>query len=146
LSNIHLRPLHTSILGIYKVFEQLVCCLKGMWVHPYTVTPAKLTPDLGTHGHLRSGNDVITSCLRLMSISDHFIHPYLTYKKGLSNCYAVSRAYGCTHTVTPAKLAPDLGSKGHLRSWNDTTMSWMRLIVISPFTNYRKYTCTYDSW
>ncbi len=36
--------------------------------------------------------------------------------KGLSNCYAVSRAYGCTHTVTPVKLAPDLGSQGHLRS------------------------------
>ena len=81
LSNIHLRPLHTSILSIYKVFEQLVCCLKGIWVHPYTITPAKSTPDLGTHGHLRSGNDVITSWLRLMSTSDHFIHPYLTYKK-----------------------------------------------------------------
>jgi hypothetical protein len=79
--NIHFRPLHTSILGIYKVFEPLVCCLKGIWVHPYTVTPAKPTPDLGTHGHLRSGNDVITSWLRLMSTSDHFIHPYLTYKK-----------------------------------------------------------------
>ena len=77
--NIHFRPLHTSILGIYKVFEQLVCCLKGIWVHPYTVTPAKPTPDLGTHGHLRSGNDVITSWLRLMSTSDHFIHQYLTY-------------------------------------------------------------------
>jgi hypothetical protein len=37
-ANIHLRLLHTSILDIYKVFEPLVCCLKGIWVHPYTVT------------------------------------------------------------------------------------------------------------
>ncbi len=42
--NIHHRPLHTSILGIYKVLEPLVCCLKGIWVHPYIITPAKPTP------------------------------------------------------------------------------------------------------
>jgi hypothetical protein len=43
-ADIHLRPLHTSIFDIYKGFALLVCCLKGMWVHPYTVTPAKLAP------------------------------------------------------------------------------------------------------
>ncbi len=43
-------PLHISILDIYKVFEPLVCCLKGICVHPYTVTPAKLAPDLGFLG------------------------------------------------------------------------------------------------
>ncbi len=168
----------------------MVCCFKGMWVHPYTITPVKSAPDFGIQVHLCCENDAITSCLRLISTSDHFthpyyayrkclshwyavsraygrtliplhqpsrpqiwglmvtwvemmslchgwglstsdhyfIHPYLTYTKGLSNCYAVSRAYGCTHTVTPAKLAPDLGSQGHLRSWNDTTTSWMRLM------------------
>jgi hypothetical protein len=37
-ANIHLTQIHTSILDIYKVFELLVCCLKGIWVHPYTVT------------------------------------------------------------------------------------------------------------
>ena len=51
-ADIHLRLLHTSILDIYKVFEPLVCCLKGVWVHPYTITLAKLAPDLGTQGHL----------------------------------------------------------------------------------------------
>ena len=56
-ANIHLRPLHTSILGLCIVFEPLVCCLKGMWVHPYTVTPAKLALDLGIQVHLKSGND-----------------------------------------------------------------------------------------
>jgi hypothetical protein len=40
-ANIHLRPLHTSILDIHKVFEPLVCCLKGIWLHPYTVTLSK---------------------------------------------------------------------------------------------------------
>ena len=46
-AEIHLRLLPTSSLDIYKVFETLVYCLKGIWVHPCTVTPAKLTPDLG---------------------------------------------------------------------------------------------------
>jgi hypothetical protein len=40
-ADIHLKPLHTSIVDIYIVFEPLVCCLKGIWVHPYTVTMAK---------------------------------------------------------------------------------------------------------
>ncbi len=63
-ANVHLRPLHTSILDIYKVFEPFVYCLKGWYLHPYTVTPAKLAPDLGIQGHLRCGNDATTSCLR----------------------------------------------------------------------------------
>ena len=74
-ANIHLGPLHTSILDIYIVFGLLVCCLKVIWVHPYTITPAKLAPDLGIQIHLRSENDAIISWLRLISTSDHFIHP-----------------------------------------------------------------------
>ncbi len=50
MADIPLRHLHTPISGIYKGFEPLVCCLKGVWKHPYTVTPAKLALDLGTHG------------------------------------------------------------------------------------------------
>ncbi len=34
--NIPLRLLPTSIQDIYKVFEPLVCCLTGIWMHPYT--------------------------------------------------------------------------------------------------------------
>ena len=61
-ADIHLRLLHTSILDIYKVFEALVCCLKGIiWLHPYTITLAKLAPDLGSQGHLWSENNAITS-------------------------------------------------------------------------------------
>ncbi len=66
-ADIHLRPLHTSILDIYKEFETIVCCLKGIWVHTYSVTLARLAPDLGTQGHLWSENDAITSWLRLIS-------------------------------------------------------------------------------
>ena len=32
-ADIHLRLLHTSILDIYKVFETIVCCIKGMPLH-----------------------------------------------------------------------------------------------------------------
>jgi hypothetical protein len=53
-ADMHSGPLHTSILDIYKVFEPLACSLKGIWVHPYTVTPAKLAPDLGILGRLWS--------------------------------------------------------------------------------------------
>jgi hypothetical protein len=51
-ADIQFRPLHSSIVDIYKVFEPLVCCLKGKWVHPYTVTLAKLAPDFGILGPL----------------------------------------------------------------------------------------------
>jgi hypothetical protein len=47
-ADIHLRPLQTYILDIYKMFEPLVYCLKGVWVHLYTIPPlARLAPDLG---------------------------------------------------------------------------------------------------
>jgi hypothetical protein len=95
-ADIPLKLLHASILDIYKVIEPLVCCLKGIWVHPYTITPARLAPDLGSQGHLWSDNDVITSWLRLISTSDPFMHPYYAYTKCLSNWYAVSRACWCT--------------------------------------------------
>ncbi len=75
-ADIHRRPLHKTILDIYKVIETLVCCLKGIWLHPYIIKQAKLPPDLGIQVHLRSGNDATTSCERLISTSDHFIHPY----------------------------------------------------------------------
>jgi hypothetical protein len=74
-ADIHLRLLPASSLDINKVFEPLACCLKGIWVLPYSVTPAKLAPDLGCQGHLWSENDAMTSWLRLISTSDCFIHP-----------------------------------------------------------------------
>jgi hypothetical protein len=75
-ADIYLRLLQTSILDIYKVFEPFVCCLKGIWVQPYSITLAKSPLDLGIQVHLRSGNGATTSWLRLISTSDYFIHPY----------------------------------------------------------------------
>jgi hypothetical protein len=49
-ADVPLKLLHVSILDTYKVLESLVCCLKGTLVHPYTITPARLAPDLGTQG------------------------------------------------------------------------------------------------
>ena len=116
-ADIHLRPLHASILYIYKVFQLLVCCLKGIWVHPYT-TPAKLAPDLGTQGHLLQSENISTkSWLRLISTSDHFIHPYQTYKKVLSHWYAVSRSYGCTLISYTSQVGPRFGNSGSLDEW-----------------------------
>jgi hypothetical protein len=43
-ANIHLRLLSTSVLDIQQVFEPLACCLKGIWVHLYTATLAKVAP------------------------------------------------------------------------------------------------------
>ena len=59
-ADVHLRPLHTSIFDIYKVFEPLVCCLKSIRLHPYTVTLAILGPNFGIQVHLKSRNDAIT--------------------------------------------------------------------------------------
>ena len=83
-AGVYRRLLHTSILDICKVFGSLVCCLKGIGVHPYTATPAKLAPYLGSHGHLRNENDAITSWLRLISTSHCFIDPYYQHTMCLS--------------------------------------------------------------
>jgi hypothetical protein len=58
-ADIHLRLNPTSILDIYKVVEVLLCCLAGIWVHPYFIPLAKLAPDFGILGHLWSGNYAI---------------------------------------------------------------------------------------
>ena len=95
-AEIHIRPLQTSIVNIYKVFEPLVCCLKAICVHLYTMPPARFAPDLGIQVCLWIVNDVITSWLRLRSTSYHFPHPHATYTTCLSHWYAVSMAFGCT--------------------------------------------------
>ena len=44
-ANVYLRLLHTCILDINKVFKPLVCCLKGIWLHPSSeVAPCPLLP------------------------------------------------------------------------------------------------------
>jgi hypothetical protein len=70
-AEIHLMLLPKFILDICSVFELLVCCLKGIWVHPNTVKvyTCQVDPRFGNSGHLWSENDVIRLCLRLRSTS-----------------------------------------------------------------------------
>ena len=62
-SNLILLP--TSILDIYKVFEDIDMLSIGIQHQPYTVIPTLLGSNFGVLGHLWSRNDVITSWLRL---------------------------------------------------------------------------------
>ncbi len=96
--------------GTFKLGDMwaLVCCLNGIRFYPYTVSPAVLAPDLGSQGHLWSENDAVMPWFRLISTSDHFTHPYLTYKKCLSRWYAVSRQYGCTFILLPWPSWPQI--------------------------------------
>ena len=73
--------------------EHWHCLNKGIWVHPYSIPPAKLAPNLRILGHFRSGNDAVRSCLRFTSTSDRFINPCKIYAKFLSLRYTVSKAY-----------------------------------------------------
>jgi hypothetical protein len=100
-ADIYLRLLHTSIVDIYKVFEPLVCCLKGIWMHPYTITPAKLPPDLGSQ------------CHKVMFEADIYLRPLHTsildiYKVFESHWYAVSRAYGCSLILLHRPSCPQI--------------------------------------
>ena len=94
-ADIHLRPLHTFILDICKVFEPLLCCLKGICMHTYTYTQTKLAPDLGIQGHWWSENEWHNIMVEA-DIHFRWLHPLDIYTKYLSHWYAVSRAYGST--------------------------------------------------
>ncbi len=72
----HLKPLPTSILDIYKVFEYIDMLSRGIWLQPYTVIPTLLGSDLGVLGHLWSQNDVISSGLMLTATSNCFLPPF----------------------------------------------------------------------
>ncbi len=67
-SHIHIRQ--------RKMFKSLVCCLKGIWVHPYILPPAKLAPDFGILGPLWSENGMVEDDihLRLLPTSILDIH------------------------------------------------------------------------
>ncbi len=86
----------------------MVYCLKGIWLYPYTVTRAKLAPDLVCQGHLRSENDIITSQLRLIPTPDLFTHPYSTYIKCFKHWYVVSRAYSFTLLLLHGPSSPQI--------------------------------------
>jgi len=128
---IHLRPLHISILDIYKGFEPLVCCLMGIWVKPYYCTLAKLAPFMRKSGSLVEWN----WCHNVMFEADIHIRPFHTSILDISKVFEplayCCNACGCTYTVTLAKVVQDLGTQGHLWSEINAIMSCLRLISTS---------------
>ncbi len=118
-ADIHLRPLHTSILDIYKVFTPLVCCLKGVWLHPYTVTPAKLAPDWKWCRNIMFEANVHLRLLHTSMVDIYKVfEPLVCCLKGV---------WWHPYTITPVKLPPDLGSQ----EWKCCPTSWLMLISTS---------------
>jgi hypothetical protein len=101
--DVPLKLLHTSILDIYKVIESLVCCLKGTWVHPYTITPARFAPDLGTQG--QSVWIVVIDCAAAVDAA-------ATILSSLLMAAALPLL-----TVTVAMAVVDGGDSGHQQQW-----------------------------
>ncbi len=131
-ADMHLTLFPKLELDISKLFEPLTCCLKGIWVHPNTNTQAKLAQDFGLLGHLLSGNDAITSWLRLISTSDCFPHPYKTYTMCLSHEYAVSRAYGCTLVSLYRQRWPQILEYGSFVEWK-----WCNYVMVEADIHLR---------
>jgi hypothetical protein len=138
-ANTYLRPLHTSILDIYSVLSTLVHCLKCIGLHPYTVTWAKLAPDLVFQDHLRSDNDVIMPQLRLISTSDLFIDTYYIYIKCVKHWHAVSSAYGCAPILLHGQSWHQFYYvRGTIEEWK-----WSHNITIDADTHLRPQTSSY---
>ncbi len=132
-ADIHRRPLHTSsILDICKVFDSLVCCLKGIWLHTYTVTLAKLPPDLGIQVHLgvkmmpqRHGwgwySPQTTSWI-------HIRHIQSVWAIGmLSEGHMVAPLYRYT-----GQVAPRFGDSGSLEEWK-----WCHNVMVKADSHLR---------
>ena len=74
----------TSILDVYKVFEQLEMLRMGIWVHPYAVLHVQVGVNFRKIGEWPSLYDVAVSCLRLLTLIDCIPHPYWMYKSVLA--------------------------------------------------------------
>ena len=78
----------TSILDVYKVFEQLEMLWMGIWVHPYTVTPVRVGVNF------RKIGDVVVSWSRLQTPKDCTPQPWHIYAKCFSSLRFCGWAYG----------------------------------------------------
>jgi hypothetical protein len=63
---------HTSNVTLLELFYLRILPLVLINI----MTPAKVTPYMGSQGHLRRENIIIMSCLRLIYTLDHLIHPH----------------------------------------------------------------------
>ncbi len=132
------------MLGISRLFEPLVCCLKGIWLHPYTITLARLAPDLGTQGHSRSEKEAITSWLRLMSsqlqtASDiHSRHMQSVWAFGM-----LSQGHmGAPLHHYNGQVGPRFGDSGSLVEWK-----WCHNVMVEADIHLRPlHTSMVDIW
>jgi hypothetical protein len=102
------------------VFEPLICCLKGIWVHPHTIPLAKLAPD-GNYG-LFMGVKMMPLChgwgCHPFQSASH-IHIGCTIKSGWAHWYAFQRHRVIALCHYTSQIDSDLGILVHLRSVND---------------------------
>ncbi len=138
----HIRLLPKSKLDISKVFELLTCCLKGICVHPYTNTQAKLAQDFqlwGTCGMEMMWLHHGWGWYPLQTASHiHIRHIKCVWAIGIwSQGHMDAPLYHYT-----SKVGPRFWNLGHLWSENDAITSWLRLTSTSdcfphPYTTYK---------
>jgi hypothetical protein len=143
-ADIHLRLLLTSILDIYNVFEVLLCCLKGLWVHLYTVTLAKLAPYFGLLGHLR---------VEMMPLCHGWgWYPPQTashiHSRNIKHVWAIGmlshRNMGVPLYNYAGQIGPRFWNLGHLWTENDAIAWWLRLTSTSDC--FQHLIKTYKMW
>ncbi len=135
-AHIQLRLLPTSLLDIHKVMMVLVCCLKGIWVHPNIVPPAELVPDFGILGPLWSGNMMVKDDISLRLLPTSIMDTFKVFKV-LECC--LKGIWVHPHIVPPAKMAHVICILGHLRHGNDATTLKLRLISTSDYFPHPNY-------
>ncbi len=140
-ADIHLRLLPKSELDISKVFEPLTCCLRGIWVHPYTNTQAKLAPILDFW--VNCGVGMMPLCHGWgwyppqITPHIHIRHIKCVWAIGiLSQGHMDAPLYRYT-----SKVGPRFWNLGHLWSENDAITSWLMLTSTSdclshPYKTY----------
>ncbi len=142
-ADIHLRLLPKSELAVSKVFEPLTCCLKGIWVHPYTDTQANLDQDFGLLGHLWIWNDAVTSWLRGWYPPQTASHIHIRHIQCVWGIVLLSQGHmdASLYRYT-SKAGPGFWNLGHLWSEHDSITSWLRLASTSdcsphPYKTYK---------
>ena len=87
-SYIHIRHTQKCLRHWFAVSREY-----GGTLIPYT---CQVGHSFGESGHVRSGNDDMTSWLRLIFNTNHFIQPYKTYTKCLRHWFDVSGESWCS--------------------------------------------------
>jgi hypothetical protein len=109
-ADIHLRPLYTSIVDIFKAFEPLVCTVSRAYGCTHTVTPSKP----GIQIHLRSGGNDAT-----IFEADIHLRPLHT---SIVDIYKVFEPFACCLKGIPVycytgQVGPRFGDSGSLNEW-----------------------------